>query len=73
MLMNEKYDDGGAMLLLAEAYEKSDEQDKANLLYQQLLEDFKDTEVAEKAQKALDKQNGTTADQESQDSESTEE
>ena len=47
------------MLLLAEAYEKKEEQDKANLLYQQLIEDYKDTEIAEKAQKALDKQNTT--------------
>lgn len=78
MLMDKKYDDGGAMLLLAEAYEKKEEQNKANLLYQQLLEEFKDTEVAEKAQKALDKQNTTgEADSEeeapSEDAENTEE
>lgn len=57
MLMDEGYDDGGAMLLLASAYEKSDEQNKANLLYQQILSDFEGKEAAEEAQKALDAQN----------------
>ena len=52
------------MLLLAQAYEKSDEQDKANLLYQRILEEFKDTEAAEEAQKALDIQNGVPVDEE---------
>jgi len=69
MLMNEKYDDGGAMLLLAQAYEKAGEQDKANLLYQQILEDFKDTEVAETAQAALDAQNERTAQDAEEDTE----
>lgn len=64
MLMDETYDDGGVMLLLAQAYEKSDEQDKANLLYQRILEEFKDTEAAEEAQKALDIQNGVPVDEE---------
>lgn len=61
MLMDKGYDDGGAMLLLAQAYEKTDEQDKANLLYQQIVEEFKDTEAAENAQKALDAQNDAKA------------
>lgn len=53
MLMDEGYDEGGAMLLLAKAYEKTNEQDKANLLYQKILEDFKGKDVAKDAQKAL--------------------
>lgn len=57
MLMDEGYDDGGAMLLLAQAYEKTDEQDKANLLYQQILEDFEGKDAAKEAKKALKAQN----------------
>lgn len=57
MLMDEGYADGGAMLLLAQAYEKTNEQNKANLLYQQILEDFKDTDASSAAQEALDVQN----------------
>lgn len=56
MQMDEGYQDGQAMLLLAQSYEKSGEQDKANLRYQQILEDHKDTEAAKDAQKALDAQ-----------------
>lgn len=55
--MDEEYDDGGALLLLAQAYEKSGDQDKANIKYQKILEDFDGTEAAEQAQKELDKQN----------------
>ena len=64
MLMDEAYDDGGAMLLLAQAYEKTDEQDKANLLYQKILEEFKDTDAAVKAQEALEAQNEKAAQEE---------
>lgn len=61
--MDETYDDGGALLLLAQCYEKNGEQDKANIKYQQILEDFKDTEAAEEAQKALDAQNGVESEE----------
>ncbi|MGN1266757.1 MAG: hypothetical protein ACI4UH_02350 [Dorea sp.] len=64
LLMDETYDNGGAQLLLAQCYEKSGEKDKANIKYQKILEDFKDTEAAEGAQKALDEQNGVEADEE---------
>lgn len=55
--MNEGYDDGKAMLLLAQSYEKSGDQDKANTYYQLLIEKYADTEVAKSAQEALDAQN----------------
>jgi len=57
MKMDEAYDEGGAKVLLAQAYEKSGEQDKANLLYQEILEKFKDTDAAKTAKKALKAQN----------------
>lgn len=69
LTMDAEYDDGGALLLLAQCYEKSGEQDKANLKYQQILEDFKGTEAAEEAQKALDEQNGIVTDEEGEDGE----
>ncbi|MGF0034243.1 tetratricopeptide repeat protein [Bariatricus sp. SGI.154] len=58
MKMDEGYSDGGAMLLLAQSYEKSGEQDQANLKYQKILEAYPDTEAAQAAQEALDAQNG---------------
>lgn len=58
MKMDEGYDDGGAMLLLAQAYEKSGDQDQANLKYQKLIESYPDTDAAVTAQEALDAQNG---------------
>lgn len=58
MKMDEGYNDGGAMLLLAQSYEKSGEQDQANLKYQKILEAYPDTEAAQAAQEALDAQNG---------------
>lgn len=58
MKMDEGYSDGGAMLLLAQAYEKSKEQDQANLKYQKIVESYPDTDAAQKAQEALDAQNG---------------
>ena len=60
MLMNADYADGNAKLLLAQSYEKSGEQDKANLLYQELVEKYKNTDVGAKAQEALDAQNKKT-------------
>lgn len=55
--MNEGYGDGGAKLLLAQSYEKSGDKDQANAIYQKLIEDYKDTDVASSAQEALDAQN----------------
>ncbi len=55
--MDEGYGDGAAMLLLAQSYEKEGKQDKANILYQKLTEEYKDTDSGAKAQKALDAQN----------------
>ncbi len=56
MKMDEGYNDGAAMLLLAQTYEKSGEQDKANLLYQKLIEDYGETDAGKEAQEALDGQ-----------------
>ena len=58
MQMEEGYSDGGALLLLAQSYEKSGDQDKANLKYQKLVESYPDTDAAESAKEALDAQNG---------------
>ena len=55
--VNEGYDDGGAKVLLAQAYEKTDEQDKANLIYQEILEKYEGTDAAKTAKKALKAQN----------------
>lgn len=65
--MDEGYSDGDAMLLLAQCYEKSGEQDKANLKYQKLVESYAGTQAAEAAQEALDAQNGTGDDGETDD------
>ena len=56
MKMEEGYKDGAAMLLLAQSYEKSGEQDKANLLYQKLVENYGETDAGKDAQEALDGQ-----------------
>ena len=61
MSMDEGYEDGQAMLLLAQSYEKQGEQDKANLLYQKLVENYSDKEAAQTAQAALDAQNAPSA------------
>ena len=58
MKMDEGYNDGAAVLLLAQAYEGSGEQDQANVLYQKIIEDYPDTDAAATAQEALDEQNG---------------
>lgn len=55
--MDEDYGDGAAKLLLAQSYEKSGDKDQANALYQKLVEDYKDTDIATSAQAALDAQN----------------
>lgn len=54
--MSEGYEDGKALLLLAQAYEKKGEKDKANIQYQKIVENYKGTEAAAAAQKALDSQ-----------------
>lgn len=59
MQMDEGYQDGQAMLLLAQSYGGSGDQDQANLRYQQILEDFPDTDAAAAAQEALNAQNGS--------------
>ena len=55
--MDEGYQDGAAMLLLAQSYEKQGEQDKANTYYQKIIEDYAGTQAAADAQAALDTQN----------------
>ena len=55
--MDEGYGDGAAKLLLAQSYENSGDKDQANALYQKLVEDYKDTDIATSAQAALDAQN----------------
>lgn len=56
MDMDEGYEDGAALLLLAQSYEKSGEQDKANIRYQKLVEKYQNTEASEKAKEALEAQ-----------------
>ena len=55
--MDEGYGDGAVKLLLAQSYEKSGDKDQANAIYQKLVEDYKDTDIATSAQAALDAQN----------------
>ena len=55
--MDEGYQDGVAMLLLAQSYEKQGKQDKANTYYQKIIEKYNGTEAATEAQNALDVQN----------------
>lgn len=57
MQMDEGYEDGQAMLLLAQAYEKKGDQDQANHKYQKIVESYPGSEAATSAQEALDAQN----------------
>ena len=57
MQMDEGFKDGEALLLLAQTYEKSGDQDQANLKYQKLVESYPDTEAAAAAKEALEAQN----------------
>ena len=59
MKMDEGYEEGAALLLLAQSYEKSGDQNQANLKYQKLAESYPDTEAARTAREALDAQNGS--------------
>lgn len=73
MQMDEGYNDGAAMLLLAQSYEKNDKQDEANKLYQKIIESYADTDVADEAQKALDAQSSADSEEKTGDSSDTEE
>ena len=61
MKMDEGYKEGAALLLLAQSYEKSGDQNQANLKYQKLTESYPDTEAAQTAKEALDAQSGAEA------------
>ena len=65
--MDAGYNDGAAMLLLAEAYQGNGDQDQANVYYQRIIEDYADTDAAQSAQEALDEQNGTSSDENAED------
>ena len=74
--MDEGYQDGKALLLLAQTFEKKGEQDEANIRYQKLVEKYKDTASAQTAQTALDEQNSQNSregqnNQDGQDDQST--
>lgn len=71
MQMDENYNDGAAMLLLAQGYEKKGDQDKANTTYQKIIETWPDTDVATQAQQALDAQSGNTDNSDSKKSDDT--
>ena len=49
MKIDKEYADGGAMLLLMQAYHDTNEAPKAEELYNQILEKFPDTEVSRTA------------------------
>lgn len=59
MLMDEGYNECASLLLLAQSYEKDGNQDKANILYQKLVEQYDGTEAAQTAQEALAVQEGS--------------
>lgn len=61
MRMDEGYEEGAALLLLAQSYEKSGDQNQANLKYQKLTESYPGTEAAATAKEALDAQNGSAS------------
>ena len=54
--MDEGYQDGAAMLLLAQSYEKQGKQDKANTYYQKIIEKYNGTDV-QNAKKTKDNNN----------------
>lgn len=51
--INEKYEDGNALLMLAHAYRGNDENTKAQELYDRVIELYPDSEISEEAQDAL--------------------
>ncbi len=71
MKMDEGYEDGAAMLLLAQSYEKSGDQDKANIRYQKIIEKHPGTDAAAEAKKALDAQKPGAQKEDGEDGENT--
>lgn len=57
MQMDQGYNDGKAMLLLAQCYEKQNKTDKANTYYQKIVDKYSGKEAATTAKEALNKQN----------------
>ena len=57
MQMDQGYNDGKAMLLLAQCYEKQNKTDKANTYYQKVVDKYSGKEAATTAKAALDAQN----------------
>ena len=57
MQMDLGYNDGKAMLLLAQCYEKQNKTGKANTYYQKIVDKYSGKEAATTAQEALNKQN----------------
>ena len=55
--MDETYDDGNAMYLLAQAYEETGDTENAKNYYQKVTEQFSGTSLAEEAQSALESLN----------------
>ena len=53
MTIDEDYADGNAKLLLMQTYHEKGEAEKAETLYQEILEDYKDTEVAQTATQVM--------------------
>ncbi len=51
--MDETYDDGGAYLLMGQCYQQQGDEEQANTYFQQVMEDFPDTENAEAAREAM--------------------
>ncbi|MEE1315169.1 MAG: hypothetical protein UHS49_05335, partial [Faecalimonas sp.] len=51
--MNEGYADGEAMLILMEAYQKTEAQDKAMALYNRILELYPDKDIATEAKEMM--------------------
>lgn len=49
VLMDEKYNNGEALYMLMDIYHKQDETDKANTIYNRIIELFPDTDVANRA------------------------
>lgn len=64
--MEEGYDDGKAMLMLAQSYEKKGETEKAVAQYQKITEKFEGKEAATTAQKALDAQSAGKTEEKSE-------
>lgn len=71
--MDEGYNDGVALLLLGQSYEKNGEQDKANMQYQKLVESYAGTDAAAEAQAALDAQNSAETQEQPEDGSDTQE